>query len=196
MRVTATVNGVEHSADVDPRTLLVDFLRDDLALTGTHIGCEDGKCGACTIRLDGRVVKSCMLLAVQADGAEVGTVEGLADGEELSPLQAAFHEQHGLQCGYCTPGFLMASQALLEQNSEPTEAEVRAHLVGNICRCTGYNNIVAAVVAAASARTAAATAAPDGGTEPVAAPRAADDAISAPGAGPDGLATAAERSGA
>jgi carbon-monoxide dehydrogenase small subunit len=150
MHLRTTVNGAPVEGDVQPRTLLVDYIRDGLGLTGTHIGCEDGKCGACTVTLDGEATKSCMLLAIQADGAEIGTVEGLSTGVQLHPIQQAFHDDHGLQCGYCTPGFLMAAQALLEKNDHPTEAEVREGLVGNICRCTGYTNIVKAVMTAAA----------------------------------------------
>jgi len=161
MDIRLTVNGREYHADVEPRTLLVDCIRDDIRLTGTHIGCEEGKCGACTIHLDGRPVKSCMVLAVQADGAAIDTVEGLADGELMHPLQQAFHDNHGLQCGFCTPGILMAAKALLERTAAPTEADVRDYLVGNICRCTGYNNIVKAVLAAAGAASGAEPARPE-----------------------------------
>ncbi len=145
--VTMTVNGQEVEHEVPARRLLVHFLRDDLDLTGTHIGCDTGSCGACTVHLDGVAVKSCAVLAVQADGAKVTTVEGLA-GEELTPLQRSFHEHHGLQCGYCTPGMLMSASALLADNPSPSEDEVKIALQGNICRCTGYWNIVEAVVAA------------------------------------------------
>ena len=144
--VTMTVNGLEVEQHVPVRRLLVHFLRDDLDLTGTHIGCDTGSCGACTVHLDGVAVKSCAVLAVQADGATVTTVEGLAD-EELTPLQRSFHEHHGLQCGYCTPGMLMSASALLADNPSPSEDEVKVALQGNICRCTGYWNIVEAVVA-------------------------------------------------
>jgi len=144
--VTVTVNGTEGEHEVPVRRLLVHFLRDDLDLTGTHIGCDTGSCGACTVHLDGVAVKSCAVLAVQADGATVMTVEGLA-GEELTPLQRSFHEHHGLQCGYCTPGMLMSASALLAENPSPSEDEVKVALQGNICRCTGYWNIVEAVVA-------------------------------------------------
>jgi aerobic carbon-monoxide dehydrogenase small subunit len=146
--ISVNVNGEVHDRDVDVRRLLVHFLRDDLDLTGTHIGCDTGNCGACTVHLDGQPVKSCMLLAVQADGASVRTVEGLAGDGELTPLQQAFSEHHALQCGYCTPGMLMSASALLERNPRPSEKEVRVALQGNICRCTGYVNIVEAVVAA------------------------------------------------
>ena len=145
--VTVTVNGTTYEHEVPARRLLVHFLRDDLALTGTHIGCDTGSCGACTVHLDGVAVKSCAVLAVQADGGTVTTVEGLAD-EELTPLQQSFSDHHALQCGYCTPGMLMSASALLERNPSPSEEDVRAALQGNICRCTGYVNIVEAVVAA------------------------------------------------
>jgi aerobic-type carbon monoxide dehydrogenase small subunit (CoxS/CutS family) len=143
-----TINGVEYERDVDARKLLIHFVRDDLDLTGSHIGCDTGNCGACSMIVDGTLVKSCMLLAVQADGATVETVEGLADGDELSPLQQAFSDHHALQCGYCTPGMLMSATALLRENSSPSEAEIRKALQGNICRCTGYWNIFEAVKAA------------------------------------------------
>jgi carbon-monoxide dehydrogenase small subunit len=145
--VTVTVNGDRVEKDVPTRRLLVHFLRDDLDLTGTHIGCDTGSCGACTVHLDGVSVKSCAVLAVQADGATITTVEGLT-GDELSPLQRSFHEHHALQCGYCTPGMLMSASALLAENASPSEEEVKVALQGNICRCTGYWNIVEAVVAA------------------------------------------------
>ncbi len=145
--VTVTVNGHTYEHEVPARRLLVHFLRDDLSLTGTHIGCDTGSCGACTVHLDGVAVKSCAVLAVQADGAQVTTVEGLA-GEELTPLQKSFSQYHALQCGYCTPGMLMSATALLADNPSPTEEEVKVGLQGNICRCTGYWNIVEAVVAA------------------------------------------------
>jgi carbon-monoxide dehydrogenase small subunit len=142
------VNGERYERDVPARSLLVHFIRDELQLTGTHIGCDTGNCGACTVLLDGQPVKSCMLLAVQADGASVRTVEGLAPNGELTPLQRSFNEHHALQCGYCTPGMLMSATALLERTPRPTEEDVRYALQGNICRCTGYVNIVEAVVAA------------------------------------------------
>ena len=145
--VTVTVNGTTYEREVPARRLLVHFLRDDLDLTGTHVGCDTGSCGACTVHLDGVAVKSCAVLAVQADGATVTTVEGLAD-DELTPLQQAFSDHHALQCGYCTPGMLMSASALLAENPSPTEEEVKVGLPGNICRCTGYWNIVEAVVAA------------------------------------------------
>ena len=149
MHVAITVNGVRREADLEPRTLLVDFIRDDLALTGTNIGCDTSQCGACTIHLDGRAVKSCTVLAVQADGAEVTTIEGLAHNGTLHAVQEAFHEQHGLQCGYCTPGMIMTAVDLLEGNPDPTDQEIRQALDGNLCRCTGYENIVRAVHQAA-----------------------------------------------
>lgn len=151
MEITLSVNGVSRSSDVEPRRLLVHHLRDDLGLTGTNVGCDTSSCGACTVLLDGESVKSCTVLAVQADGHEITTIEGLApvgaDGE-LHPMQQAFHEQHGLQCGFCTPGMVMAAVSLLEENPQPTEADVRLGLEGNLCRCTGYHNIVKAVLAA------------------------------------------------
>jgi aerobic-type carbon monoxide dehydrogenase small subunit (CoxS/CutS family) len=144
--ITVEVNGESYEREVPARRLLVHFLRDDLDLTGTHVGCDTGNCGACTVHLDGQAVKSCMLLAVQADGAKVTTVEGLAPGGELTPLQQAFSAHHALQCGYCTPGMLMSASALLEQNPRPTEEEARTAIQGNICRCTGYQNIIEAIV--------------------------------------------------
>jgi carbon-monoxide dehydrogenase small subunit len=148
LTVSLEVNGEQIEMEVPARRLLVHFIRDDLGLTGTHIGCDTGNCGACTIHLDGEAVKSCMLLAVQADGSKIATVEGLAGDSELTVLQKAFNEHHALQCGYCTPGMLMSATALLERNPHPDEGEVRIALQGNICRCTGYVNIVEAVVAA------------------------------------------------
>jgi aerobic-type carbon monoxide dehydrogenase small subunit (CoxS/CutS family) len=148
-RITVTVNGASHERDVDARRLLVHVIRDDLDLTGTHIGCDTGNCGACTVIVDGLAVKSCMMLAVQADGASIETVESLASGDELHPLQRAFSAHHALQCGYCTPGMLMSAKHLLDNNSEPTENEIRRAIQGNICRCTGYVNIVEAIDAAA-----------------------------------------------
>jgi len=147
-RITVTVNGEEIEYDVDARRLLVHFLRDDLDLTGTHVGCDTGNCGACTVLYNGVTAKSCMLLAIQADGATVETVESLAADGELTPLQQAFSDHHALQCGYCTPGMLMSATVLLARNPSPSEDEVRYALQGNICRCTGYVNIVEAVVAA------------------------------------------------
>jgi aerobic carbon-monoxide dehydrogenase small subunit len=150
-RVRIVVNGRAYEREVEPRLLLVHFLREDLGLTGTHVGCDTSSCGACTIRLDGDTVKSCTVLAVQADGSEVQTIEGLAEDGELHPLQRAFHERHGLQCGYCTPGMIIAATAILERNPNPSEEEIRKGLEGNLCRCTGYQNIVDAVKAAAGA---------------------------------------------
>ena len=147
--IRLTVNGVAHDVRVPARRLLSDCLRHDLGLTGTHVGCEHGVCGACTVLLDGRPVRSCLLLAVAADGQEVTTVEGLASGEELSPVQQAFQDCHGLQCGFCTPGFLTTITAGLRANPQPTEDEAREMVAGNLCRCTGYQNIVAAVLRAA-----------------------------------------------
>jgi aerobic carbon-monoxide dehydrogenase small subunit len=155
-RIRVTVNGTSREDEVEPRLLLVHYLRDVVGLTGTHVGCDTSQCGACTIHLDGKAVKSCTLFAVQADGHELKTIEGLAapDGT-LHPLQQAFWDEHGLQCGYCTPGFIMAGVYLLEQNPHPTEDEIRKGLEGNLCRCTGYVNIVKAVSAAARATAAA-----------------------------------------
>ena len=146
--VSVEINGEQIEQELPARRLLVHFLRDDLGLTGTHIGCDTGNCGACTVHLDGEPVKSCMLLAVQVEGKQITTVEGIAADGELTGLQRAFNEHHALQCGYCTPGMLMSASALLERNPHPTEAEVRYALQGNICRCTGYVNIVEAVLAA------------------------------------------------
>ena len=148
-RVSIKVNGVEHSHEVEPRLLLVHFLREVLGLTGTHIGCETSVCGACTVMLDNTAVKSCTVLAVQADGADVKTIEGLAQGENLHPLQEAFWECHGLQCGFCTPGMILTAHQLLMRNPKPTESEIRHALDGNLCRCTGYQHIVDAVQSAA-----------------------------------------------
>jgi carbon-monoxide dehydrogenase small subunit len=147
--VRVEVNGETFEQEVDARRLLVHFLRDDLDLTGTHVGCDTGNCGACSVIVDGELVKSCMLLAVQADGATIETVEGLAQGDELSPLQQSFSAHHALQCGYCTPGMLMSATYLLRHNPEPTEGEIKKAIQGNICRCTGYWNIVEAIDAAA-----------------------------------------------
>ena len=151
MNVAITVNGVAREAEVEPRTLLVDLIRDGFGLTGTKIACETSQCGSCTVHLDGKAVKSCTVLAVQADGAEVTTIEGLADNGDLHAVQAAFREQHGLQCGFCTPGMVMAAVALLEQSPDPSDEEIRHGLEGNLCRCTGYENIVRAVREAAGA---------------------------------------------
>jgi carbon-monoxide dehydrogenase small subunit len=144
-KIAVTVNGSAHAGEVDARMLLVHFLREDLRLTGTHVGCDTTSCGACTVILDGRAVKSCTVFAVQADGAAVETVEGLEQGGQLHPLQEGFWEKHGLQCGYCTPGMLMCAKHLLSRNPDPTEDEIRAGISGNLCRCTGYNNIVEAI---------------------------------------------------
>ena len=151
MKVSLTVNGAERSADVEPRVLLVDFLRSNLRLTGTHIGCDTSSCGACTVLVDGEPVKSCTVLAVQAAGRSITTVEGLAQGASLSPIQVGFHQEHGLQCGFCTPGMMLVGTALLEHNPNPTEDEIRWAISGNICRCTGYMNIVKAIEHAAAA---------------------------------------------
>jgi carbon-monoxide dehydrogenase small subunit len=148
-RITVRVDGVDYSDEVEPRTLLVQYLRDTLGKTGTVVGCDTSNCGACTVHLDGRSVKSCNVLAVQADGSEVTTIEGLAEGGELHKVQAAFHECHALQCGFCTPGMIMQSVDLLNDNPNPTEQEIRLGLEGNLCRCTGYHNIVRAVQTAA-----------------------------------------------
>jgi len=147
--VSVTVNGTSYERDVEARKLLIHFIRDDLDLTGSHIGCDTGNCGACSVIVNGTLVKSCMMLAVQADGAAIETVEGLADNGELNALQRAFSEQHALQCGYCTPGMLMSATALLRENPSPSEAEIKKGLQGNICRCTGYWNIFEAVKAVA-----------------------------------------------
>jgi aerobic carbon-monoxide dehydrogenase small subunit len=149
--VRLTVNGQQRELEVEPRLLLVHLLRDNLGLTGTHVGCDTTNCGACTVHLDGEAVKSCTVLAAQADGAEVKTIEGMADGEKLHPLQEAFWNDHGLQCGYCTPGMIMAAADLLARNPSPSEEEIRHGLEGNLCRCTGYHNIVKAVHDAAQA---------------------------------------------
>ena len=146
--VDVTVNGEHHSRDVEPRMLLVSFLRDELGLTGAHVGCDTTNCGACTVHVDGESVKSCTLLAAQCDGAEITTVEGLAKNGSLHPVQQGFWDQHGLQCGYCTPGMIMAAADLLQRNPTPSEEEIRQGLEGNLCRCTGYHNIVRAVQAA------------------------------------------------
>ncbi|MBK5221948.1 MAG: (2Fe-2S)-binding protein [Acidimicrobiia bacterium] len=151
MQISMTINGAEHSADVEPRTLLVHHIRESVGLTGTNVGCDTSSCGACTVHIDGEAVKSCTILAVQADGASITTIEGLAAADgTLHPMQEAFRQQHGLQCGYCTPGMVMAATSLLTENPSPTEREVREGLEGNLCRCTGYHNIVKAVLAAAS----------------------------------------------
>jgi len=150
VKISVTVNGTVHESDVEPRTLLVHYIREALALTGTNIGCDTSSCGACSIHLDGEAVKSCTVLAVQADGAQVTTIEGMAVDGVLHPMQQAFMENHGLQCGYCTPGMVMAATSLLKENPHPTEEEVRIGLEGNLCRCTGYHNIVKSVLACAA----------------------------------------------
>lgn len=152
MKISVTVNGTVHESDVEPRTLLVHYVRDVLGLTGTNIGCDTSSCGACTLHVDGQSVKSCTMLAVQADGCSITTIEGLAVDGQLHPMQQAFMENHGLQCGYCTPGMVMAATSLLEENPNPTEQDVRLGLEGNLCRCTGYHNIVKSVLAAASTK--------------------------------------------
>ena len=149
--IDVTVDGITRHGDVEPRRLLVHWLREDLGLVGTTVGCDTSNCGACTVLVDGRSVKSCNMLAVQADGHEITTIQGLADGDEWHPVQKAFKECHGLQCGYCTPGMVMASVDLLSENPDPTEEEIRNGLEGNLCRCTGYHNIVKAILAAAPA---------------------------------------------
>ena len=166
--VTITVNGTERELTVEPRKLLVHAIREDLDLTGTHIGCDTGNCGACTVMKDGESIKSCLQFAVQADGSEILTVEGMADlpeaGEDLHPLQEGFHEEHGLQCGFCTPGMMIKGKELLDENPSPSEPEIRQEISGNLCRCTGYHNIIDAIQYAAEDLEAAGTAA-DGGTE-------------------------------
>jgi carbon-monoxide dehydrogenase small subunit len=147
--VEVTVNGGTYQREVEPRTLLVEFIREELGLTGTHIGCDTSYCGACTVLMDGRPVKSCTLLAAQADGCEISTVEGMESDEGLHPLQTAFSEHHGLQCGYCTPGMLMSAKHLLDENPEPSREEIKKGIAGNVCRCTGYQNIITAVEYAA-----------------------------------------------
>jgi carbon-monoxide dehydrogenase small subunit len=149
-RIAVTVNGRRYDREVEPRLLLVHFLRDELGLTGTHIGCDTSSCGACTVRLGGHAVKSCTVFAFQADGDEVETIEGLAKDGELHPIQRAFHEHHALQCGFCTPGMIMAATEILERNPNPSDDEIRKALEGNLCRCTGYHNIVEAIKAAAN----------------------------------------------
>ena len=155
MNISVTVNGTTHRHDVEPRLLLVYYLREVLGLTGTNVGCDTTSCGACTIHLNGESVKSCTVLAVQADGADITTIEGLATDGQLHPMQQAFREHHGLQCGFCTPGMVMAAISLLDEHPNPTEAEVREGLEGNLCRCTGYHNIVKAILAAAKSPSAA-----------------------------------------
>ena len=148
--ITVTVNGQSHTAEVEARTLLVDFLREHLSLTGTHVGCDTSSCGSCTVHVDGKAIKSCTMLAVQADGCEVTTVEGLSTNGELHPIQEGFKEEHGLQCGFCTPGMMMTATDLLKRNPNPTEHEIREALEGNFCRCTGYHNIVKSIQHAAA----------------------------------------------
>jgi carbon-monoxide dehydrogenase small subunit len=148
-RVSVSVNGVAREAEVEPRTLLVYFLREALGLTGTNVGCDTSSCGSCTVLLDGESVKSCTLLALQAEGREVTTIEGIADDGQMHPIQDAFHRNHGLQCGYCTPGMIMAAASFLQENPNPTDEQVRESLEGNLCRCTGYQNIVKAILDAA-----------------------------------------------
>jgi carbon-monoxide dehydrogenase small subunit len=150
MQISVTVNGSVHTSDVEPRRLLVHHLRDDVGLTGTNVGCDTSSCGACTVLVNGESVKSCTMLAVQADGQDITTIEGLADGTTMHPVQAAFQEHHGLQCGFCTPGMVMAAVSLLDEQPNPTERDVREGIEGNLCRCTGYHNIVKAVLAAAN----------------------------------------------
>ena len=152
MRIEVEINGRPYAGEVEPRTLLSDFIRHQAGLTGTHVGCEHGVCGACTIQLDGETVRSCLMLAAQANGRSLLTVEGLAGGGDLHPLQEAFHERHALQCGFCTPGFLLSAEALLRERPDPSEREVREALAGNLCRCTGYEGIVKAVLDVAAAR--------------------------------------------
>ena len=154
-RVSVTVNGDAREAEVEPRTLLVYFLRETLGLTGTNVGCDTSSCGACTVLVDGESVKSCTLLAVQAEGREVTTIEGMATDGEMHPIQDAFHRNHGLQCGYCTPGMIMAAASFLQENPDPTDEQVRESLEGNLCRCTGYQNIVKSILDAAGAMSGA-----------------------------------------
>jgi len=154
VKITVNVNGTTHESDVEPRTLLVHYVREDLGLTGTNVGCDTSSCGACSLHMNGEAVKSCTVLAVQADGADILTIEGLAQNGEMHPMQKAFMENHGLQCGYCTPGMVMAATSFLKENPNPTEREVRIGLEGNLCRCTGYHNIVQAVLACAAGATA------------------------------------------
>jgi carbon-monoxide dehydrogenase small subunit len=150
VKIHVTVNGTDHESEVEPRTLLVHYVREALGLTGTNVGCDTSSCGACSLHMNGEAVKSCTVLAVQADGADILTIEGLAQNGEMHPMQKAFMENHGLQCGYCTPGMVMAATSLLKENPNPTEQEVRIGLEGNLCRCTGYHNIVQAVLACAA----------------------------------------------
>ncbi|MEY4371341.1 MAG: hypothetical protein RL219_110 [Actinomycetota bacterium] len=150
MKITVAVNGTTHTSDVEPRTLLVHYVRETLGLTGTNVGCDTSSCGACTLHVNGQSVKSCTMLAVQADGEKLTTIEGLANGDKLHPMQQAFMDNHGLQCGYCTPGMVMAGISYLNENPKPTEDEVREALEGNLCRCTGYHNIVKSILACAN----------------------------------------------
>jgi carbon-monoxide dehydrogenase small subunit len=159
MEISVTVNGTARTADVEPRMLLAHVIREEFGLTGTHVGCDTTSCGACTVLLDGSPVKSCTMFGVQADGREVTTVEGLAGGDGLHPVQAAFQEEHGLQCGFCTPGMMLVGAALLERNPDPTDDDIRWAISGNICRCTGYMNIVKAIQTAAKTKAAAPAAA-------------------------------------
>jgi aerobic carbon-monoxide dehydrogenase small subunit len=154
VKITVTVNGTSHESEVEPRTLLVHYVREALGLTGTNVGCDTSSCGACSLHVNGEAVKSCTMLAVQADGADILTIEGLAQNGEMHPMQKAFMENHGLQCGYCTPGMVMAATSFLKEHPNPTEREVRIGLEGNLCRCTGYHNIVQAVLACAAGATA------------------------------------------
>jgi aerobic carbon-monoxide dehydrogenase small subunit len=154
LKIHVTVNGTDHESDVEPRTLLVHYVREALGLTGTNVGCDTSSCGACSLHVNGEAVKSCTMLAVQADGTDILTIEGLAHDGEMHPMQKAFMENHGLQCGYCTPGMVMAATSFLKENPKPTEREVRLGLEGNLCRCTGYHNIVQAVLACAAGATA------------------------------------------
>jgi carbon-monoxide dehydrogenase small subunit len=149
--ISMTVNGQAVSADVDGRTLLVEFIREELNMTGTHVGCDTSQCGVCVVHVNGEAAKSCTMLAAQADGADITTIEGISEGEDLHPMQAAFKNNHGLQCGFCTPGMIMTAVDLIGRNANPTEAEIRAGLEGNICRCTGYHNIVKAIASGAAA---------------------------------------------
>ncbi|MHB8398369.1 MAG: (2Fe-2S)-binding protein, partial [Candidatus Limnocylindrales bacterium] len=168
--IALVVNGERREADVEPRRLLVELLREDLGLTGTHVGCDTSQCGACTVHVDGRAVKSCTMLAVQAEGTSITTIEGMAAGEALHPLQTAFWEKHGLQCGFCTPGMIMAAADLLGRTADPTDDEIRHAIQGNICRCTGYQNIVIAIRAAGEAVRAGASLAPGSAAAPAPAP--------------------------
>ena len=176
-RITLRVNGTTYTGEAEPRKTLADFIREDCGLTGTHLGCEHGVCGACTILMDGQTVRSCLMFAVQAEGAEMTTVEGLADGDRLHPIQQAYWDHHALQCGFCTPGFLMTTVEFLNDHPQPTEREIREGLAGNLCRCTGYQNIVKAVAAAAQTLAAAPGARREPGT---AAPSRAADVMAAP----------------